>query len=232
MNRTEAPSWRAAVAAVVVLLAIVCGASGQDSSLLGGDASGTGDGQPRLMTLREGSWPFMPPPEIKTVELHSIVSVLVDEKTMVLSEGEIDRKKKAHGELVLADWILLKGLSKVFPDPQSAGDPKIRAEMDSKNKAEGSMESRESMKLKIACHVVDKRPNGNLVLEGHRQIKVNQEVWDLSLTGEIRPEDVLANNSVLSESVANLSIHKREQGDIRNSYRNGWLLQFLDKYQP
>ncbi len=232
MNRTETPNWRTAAAAVAVLLAIVCGVSGQDSSLLGGGATGAGGGQPRLVTLREGSWTFTPPPEIKTVDLNSIVSVLVDEKSIMISEGELDRKKKAHGELILSDWILLKGLSKVFPDPQSAGDPKIRAEMENKIRAEGSIEARESLKLKIACHVVDKRPNGNLILEGHRRIRVNREVWDISLTGEIRPEDVLANNSVLSESVADLSIHKREQGDVHNSYRNGWLLQFLDKYQP
>ena len=68
--------------------------------------------------------------------------------------------------------------------------------------------------------MVDIRPNGNLILEGHRSIKNNEEVWDYSLTGEIRSDDVKPNNTVLSENVAALCINKREQGGhVRDSYR-------------
>ncbi|NQU24168.1 MAG: flagellar basal body L-ring protein FlgH [Candidatus Nealsonbacteria bacterium] len=242
MNRTEASSWRAVTAAVVALLTVVSGASAQDSSLHPGgtngggtnstDPSGRAVAQARPRTVHEVSWTSSPPREVKVVEKHSIVSVLVDERTSVMSEGELDRKKKAHGGLILKDWVLLKGLAAVIPDPAHLGDPTILAEMDNKIKAEGSQETAESLVLKIACHVVDTRPNGNLVLEGHRQIRVNHEVWDVSLTGEIRPEDVLANNTVLSESVADLLIYKREQGAVRDAVRQGWLLRFLDKVQP
>ena len=117
-------------------------------------------------------------------------------------------------------------------DPQSRGDPHIRGEVDNKYRSESELETRDSMKFRIACRVVDVRPNGNLVLEGRRSIRNNNEMWDYFLLGEIRPGDVLPNNTVLSENVAELSIHKREAGHVRDGYRRGWLLRALDKYQP
>ena len=125
---------------------------------------------------------------------------------------------------------MLKNFS-LIPDPQSAGDPSVDATWDNKMKSEGSLETRDAMEFKIACTVVDVRPNGVLVLEGHRTIRNNQETWDLSLTGLVRPEDVLNNNSVLSENVADLQIFKREDGSVRDSYRRGWMMKWLDIYQ-
>jgi flagellar L-ring protein precursor FlgH len=88
------------------------------------------------------------------------------------------------------------------------------------------------MKFRISCRVVDIRPNGNLVIEGRRTVHNNSEVWEQSLTGEVRPKDVLPNNTVLSENVAELRIDKREAGHVRDGYRRGWLLKWLDKWQP
>ena len=133
--------------------------------------------------------------------------------------------------LKLPDWILLKGFAAI-PDPQSLGDPKIRGEVDNKMRSEAGLETRDSMKFRIACRVVDIRPNGNLVLEGRRTIHNNLEVWEQSLTGEIRPQDVLPNNTVLSENVAELRVDKREAGHVRDGYRRGWMLRWLDKWQP
>jgi flagellar L-ring protein FlgH len=197
----------------------------QDSSLFN-----HGD-QRRGLTLTEYSWTYQKPVEPHPMRLHDIVTILVDEKTVVVSEGQMDRKKKAYGDLILKNWILFKGLS-VVPDPQSAGDPHIRGEVDNKMRSQANLETRDSMKLRIACNIVDIRPNGNLIVEGRRTIKNNEDTWDYSLNGEIRAEDVLPNNTVLSENVSNLRLVKREEGHVRDGYRRGWFLEWLDKYQP
>ena len=94
---------------------------------------------------------FEPP---KEYQLHDIVVVIVDENTRVLSEGEINRKKKADGSMTLSDWIGLDTWA-IRPDPQSAGDPTVSGKMSNKYKAEGELETRESLKLTIACTVVE-----------------------------------------------------------------------------
>ena len=210
-------------AVVAMLLTVGAEAAGPSSSLFGNP------GQRQPLTLAEHSWTY--PQEVNEVRLNDLITVIVDEKSMVISEGEMDRKKKAHGDLKLSDWILFKGLA-IIPDPQTLGEPHIRGEVDNKMRSEAGLETRDSMKFHIACRVVDIRPNGNLVLEGRRTISNNNEIWEQSLTGEIRPKDVLPNNTVLSESVAELRIDKRESGHVRDGYRRGWVLKWLDKWQP
>ena len=187
--------------------------------------------QRQPLTIGPSSWTYESPPEVKTIKLHDIVTIIVSEQSVVISEGEMDRKKKAHGDLKLKDWILLDWLE-VFPDPQGRGDPHIRGEVDNKLRAEAGIETRDSLKCRVACSVVDIRPNGNLIIEGHRTINNNEETWDVSLNGEIRPTDVLPNNTVLSENVAGLRLAKRESGHVRDGYRRGWLLRILDRWQP
>jgi flagellar L-ring protein FlgH len=182
------------------------------------------------LTLTNSSWTYQAPAPQKEIKVQDIITVIVNYKSQVISEGETDRKKKASFTAALKDWVLLRNWS-LIPDPQSAGEPTVDAKWDNKMKSEGSFESRDAMEFKIACTVVDIRPNGVLVLEGHRTLRNNDEVWEISLTGTVRPQDVLSNNTVLSENVADQQIFKRESGSVRDSYRRGWLLKWLDTYQ-
>jgi flagellar L-ring protein FlgH len=200
-------------------------AMAQSSSMLGDSEL---RGPLLLKDVNYGYTEVEPPKELK---VHDLVTVMVDESAQVLSEGEVDRKKKANGKFSLDDWILFDGFA-VIPDPQSKGDPKITGNMENKYRAEGELETRESMQFRIACEIVDIRPNGTIVLEGRRFIQNNTEQWELSLTGIARPEDILPNNTVLSEDLASLRINKREAGHVRDGYRRGWLLKVLDRYQP
>ena len=185
----------------------------------------------RGLTLQEYSWTYQKANEPHPIRLHDIVTVQVAEKSIVISEGQMDRKKKAYGDLNLKNWILFKGLAAV-PDPQTLGSPHIRGEVDNKMTSQGNLETRDQMNLQIACSVVDLRPNGNLIIEGRKTIKNNEDSWEYSVNGEIRAEDVLPNNTVLSTNILNPIIEKREHGHVRDSYRRGWALEWLDKYQP
>ena len=228
MNRWSiAAPRRAALAGLLLLLAVAGEGRAQSGSLYGNPQ------RRRPLTLAGGDWTYIPLPEPKRLKMNDIITVVVDEKSQVISEGEMDRKKKASLKAVLKDWIVPDGNSlAIRPDPQSSGDPKIDGQWDNKYKAQADFESRDAIKFNIAAHVVDIRPNGTLVVEGRRTIHNNEEKWEFSLTGVIRPEDVLPNNTVQSENVAELRINKRESGHVRDGYRRGWLLQWLDRYQP
>ncbi|HYW80802.1 MAG TPA: flagellar basal body L-ring protein FlgH [Thermoguttaceae bacterium] len=222
--KTEAIAMAGGIALLLSTL-IATDASAQNSSLVGMGA------QRRPLTLAEQSWTHRLMPEPEPIQKNDLVTVLVDYKTQVASEGEIDRKKKADGTLTLQDWILLKGWWAV-PDPQTLGDPTVSGKMDNKLKAEATLEARDTMKLSIACRVADIRPNGNLILEGHRTMRNNTEQWDISLTGEVRTEDISVDNTIDSEAIAELNVFKRESGHVRDGYRRGWFLKWLDVIQP
>ena len=215
-------------ALAVALVGLLSGGALAQSSSLLGDPAGR-----QALSLTQSSWTYQPAEEERRqVRLNDLISVMVDERSEVTSEGQVDRRRKTDGSWSLKDWIVfLDGAFGIRPDPQTAGDPTIAQKADGKYRAEGELQTREALKFHITCRVVDVRPNGHLVLEGRRVIENNDESWEICLSGVVRPEDVLPNNSVLSESVAEMRISKREAGIVRDGYRRGWFLLWRDRYK-
>jgi flagellar L-ring protein precursor FlgH len=214
------------------ILLVFLGMTGFAGQCFGQNSSLLNQGEQRQgLTLEHASWTYQRAPELKPIGLNSQVTVLVNNKSVFINDGSMDRKKNGYGSLTLPNWVLFKGFS-MIPDPQTAGDPKIRGEVDNKLRSQANLETREQLEFKITCKVVDIRPNGILVIEGTNSVKNNDEVSNYSLTGEIRPEDIKPDNTVLSSSIASLRVNKYEEGHVRDGYRRGWLLKWLDKYQP
>ncbi len=170
-----------------------------------------------------------PPRELR---IHDTITIIVDEKSQLLSEGEVERRKQANLFATLADWLQLSGGLDIKPAAQADGDPTINASLNSQYRANAELETRDGLKFRIGATIVDIRPNGNLVIEAHKTVRNNNEVWEQYITGVVSPEDVLPNRSVLSEKITELSIKKLEHGHVRDGYRRGWFLKILDKVQP
>lgn len=209
----------------VVLAAAASRAAGQSASLWGApDARAP-------LTLHTGSWSYIETEAPRELRIHDIVTVVVNERSQVVSDAEMDRRKQSNINAVLEEWVELNGLS-LQAAPQRNGEPAIQGILNNQYRAQGNLEYRDAMKFYIAAEIVDIRPNGNLVLEAHRQVTWNREVWDSSLTGIIRPQDVKPDNTVMSEDIAELLINMRESGQVRDSYKRGWFMYFMDQIRP
>ena len=180
---------------------------------------------------RQDSWLYIEPEPVPELALHSQVTVIVDYRSQVISEADQERKRQASILAQLSDWIRFRGLD-IKPAVQADGDPTISGTLNARDKNESDLETRDGMKFTITCQIVDIRPNGLLVLDGYRLVENNEEQWMLSLSGIVRPEDVLPNNTVLSNTIAELHIDKKETGVVRDGYRRGWLLEIIDRYRP
>jgi flagellar L-ring protein FlgH len=216
---------RAALAATVLAAILQGQARGQSSSLFGGSQQRT------PLTLTENSWIVQDSESPKMLKLNDLVTVIVNVSSTMTSDGQMDRKKTAYGDLSLPNWIKFYKWN-LGADKENNGEPHVRGQVDNKLQSKADLETRDNLKFSIACRIVDIRPNGNVVLEGRRTVNNNEEVWDYALTGEVRPESILPNHTVLSDTVADLRIIKRETGHVRDGYRRGWALEWLDKWQP
>lgn len=182
--------------------------------------------------LPHASWTYIPVQQPKRIELHDQVSVRVDELARMQSDGELNRRKTALYNAQLKDWIMLRGLEAIKPDPQTDGDQKIQGQLQQQLRSTSELEARESLTFNIACEVIDIRPNGNLVLEGHKTLNINEERWEVSLSGMCRIQDVQPDNTVQSKNIMELRIDKRDRGLVRDGYRRGWFLRWFDEWHP
>lgn len=70
-------------------------------------------------------------------------------------------------------------------------------------------------------------PNGNLVINGNRMITVNDEKQILEISGIVRPEDLSADNTVLSSLVADAQIKYAGKGAVSEKARLGFISRLL-----
>jgi flagellar L-ring protein precursor FlgH len=96
----------------------------------------------------------------------------------------------------------------------------------------GQINNSERLTARIAVNVVDVLPNGNLVIEGTKQISFSGETQDAVLRGVVRNEDVLSNNSVYSYNIADATIRYVSKGSVSDSQRKGWFTRIWDKLTP
>ncbi|WP_372724016.1 flagellar basal body L-ring protein FlgH [Novipirellula sp.] len=186
-------------------------------------------GAPAL--LSNVSWTYQPAPRLRTFQKNDIITIRVDEITSVTATGAAENRKKTLYEAILTDWIRLTDF-RLRPDPQGNGDPAVAAESESQFRSQASLKSREAMTFNIAATVVDIRPNGNLVVEARKTIRINDNLWETSLSGICRAQDIAPDNVILSRDLIDLEIRKEDQGHLRDGYKRGWFSRWFDRVQP
>lgn len=85
-----------------------------------------------------------------------------------------------------------------------------------------------SLVLNITTHIEDILPNGNLVIRGRKQIRINDEVSEITFSGVIRRDDVSSDNSVMSSKVANLQIDVKGTGPVSAKSTGGILSRLFN----
>lgn len=96
----------------------------------------------------------------------------------------------------------------------------------------GDIKNSQTISTRCAVQVIDTLPNGNLVLEGVRQVSFSKERQFASFRGIVRAYDINPDNTVLSSNVADARIEIVSEGTLTESQKKGWLLRLNDKINP
>jgi flagellar L-ring protein FlgH len=121
-------------------------------------------------------------------------------------------------------------IDKVFPgaDPTNL----VQAESGASSRGAGSVRRQEEITTDVAAIVTQVLPNGNLVIEGKQEVRVNFEVRELIVAGVIRPEDIEAGNTVDSSKIAQARIAYGGRGQITDVQQPRYGQQVLDAVLP
>lgn len=218
---------------LAIWIAAICSASetfGQESSLF--NRAPQQMASPDGLTLRNSSWTYAPPQTARVLKLHDIVSIRVDELSRGMAEGTTSSRKNGVYDALLRSWVVLNGIRQAELTPQTLGDPRIQGQTNQLYRADSDLETRESLAFNIAAEVVDIRPNGVVLLEARKSIKLNDNVFETTLTGFCRSDDIGPDNVVLSRDLLDLNIDKQDRGQVRNGYRQGWFSRWLSELTP
>ena len=96
----------------------------------------------------------------------------------------------------------------------------------------GSVNRKESLQTNVAVVVTQVLPNGNLVIEGRQEVRVNFEVRDLVVAGIVRPEDIQSDNTIVSEKIAEARIAYGGRGQITDVQQPRYGQQIADAILP
>lgn len=96
----------------------------------------------------------------------------------------------------------------------------------------GDTSRSDHMRATVPAMVKKVLPNGNLFIEGHRVILVNEEEHHFYVSGVIRPVDILDDNSIDSARIADAEIEFTGRGVITDKQSPGWLTRALDVVTP
>jgi flagellar L-ring protein FlgH len=96
----------------------------------------------------------------------------------------------------------------------------------------GGVTRSETIDLLVAAIVTEVLPNGNLVISGNQEVRVNFEVRELTVAGIVRPRDVLTDNTVSYDRVAEARISYGGRGRITEVQQPAWGQQILDAISP
>lgn len=104
-------------------------------------------------------------------------------------------------------------LDAVLPN---AVDPEALIGLDSAGQSSGTgqVNRAETIELTVAAVITDQLPNGNFVIAGRQEVRVNSELRELLVSGIVRPEDISADNAIEHTQIAEARISYGGRGDI------------------
>lgn len=161
--------------------------------------------------------------DILTVNVLIADRAQIDNKTQRQRSG--DERMGIHGAVgnVITDNLMPSGSSASgLVDLDSSGG----------SSGTGSVNRKEELRTNVAAVVTQVLPNGNLVIEGRQEVRVNFEIRELIVAGIVRPEDISAENIVDSTKIAEARISYGGRGQITDVQQPRLGQQILDILLP
>jgi len=167
--------------------------------------------------------------DLRARKIGDTVTVKIFIKDKASIENDSERKRDANNSL---GFSYTHGFTS--SDANVAGTGAFAADVGSttKTKSEGDIQRSERIELLVAAVVSDVLPNGNLVISGSQEVRVNFELRILNVAGIVRPVDIAADNTISYDRIAEARIAYGGRGRLMEVQQPPWGQQLVDDLSP
>ncbi|MCF8496357.1 MAG: flagellar basal body L-ring protein FlgH [Alphaproteobacteria bacterium] len=165
-------------------------------------------------------------------DVGDIITVMIEIKDKAELDNESERTR-ASSENAGLDSLLgyEQSLDRILP--QAIDNENLAGvSSDSSHTGSGTIDREEKINLKIAALVTQILPNGNMVIHGQQEVRVNFEKRILGIDGVIRPEDITVDNTVSYEQIAEARIMYGGEGQMTDVQQPRYGQQLYDIVFP
>ena len=177
---------------------------------------------------RNGSRAFFK--DQRAARIGDILTVIVNITDKANIANETQRSRAAKEDAGVTDFAgkgLLTGSA-----AKALGGRLITTDSNSSNDGKGSVNRQEAVQTNVAAVVTQILPNGNLVVEGKQEVRVNFEIRELIVAGIVRPEDIQSDNTIDSSKIAQARIAYGGRGQITDVQQPRYGQQVMDVLLP
>jgi len=179
---------------------------------------------------QEGSRAFFK--DQRASEVGDIITVVVAIEDEAQLDNRTRQDRSASENLGIGGLFGLENLLEaVLPEPQTP-DNLIDVDTSSANDGRGRINREETVNLRIAAVVTQQLPNGNLVLFGRQEIRVNFEIREVVVGGIIRPQDIASANTVSYDQMAEARIAYGGRGQLNDLQQMRYGAEVLQILMP
>ncbi|OPY95312.1 flagellar basal body L-ring protein [Bradyrhizobium sacchari] len=155
------------------------------------------------------------------------VTVNITDKANIANETQRSRTNSENSQVT--DFLGAKTITqanKILPGSL------LTAGSTAASDGKGSVNRTEALQTNVAAVVTQVLPNGNLVVEGKQEIRVNYEIRELVVAGIVRPEDIQSDNTIDSTKIAQARIAYGGRGQIMDVQQPRYGQQVMDVLLP
>jgi len=158
------------------------------------------------------------------------VNIAINDNAKLQNETVANRK--ASSSLGIPNLLGFEStLGRILP---KSFNPSSAISTNSANQSDGqaSVNRSEAISLTIAAVVTQVLPNGNLVIQGKQEVRINQELRELTVAGIVRPEDITSSNTIQHTQIAEARVSYGGKGQLSTVQGVPAGQAILNKFSP
>lgn len=169
----------------------------------------------------------------RAARVGDILTVLVNIKDEADISNATTRTRKFSEDSDLNGFLgYQSSLNRVLPQALTNGTDIVNLSNSNSNTGTGTVDREETITFQVAAVVTQLLPNGNMVIYGHQEIRVNFEIRELTVAGVVRPEDISSSNVIQHTQIAEARFAYGGRGQLTDVQQPRYGAQVLDILLP